>query len=514
VRALSFVIIASALGSTRDAAAEERRVTLQECLELALEVNPSVHAGKIEMLQAEQSVRAARGAFFPELKASLSFSRTANATPYTYYSQDGLYSDTVFGYQAGLGGLLPTGTLYSLDLESEVSWTDMTSILFNETHVNSLSLKLTQPLLRGWGWKTTLSKLEGAREDYLAAQRELDNQALVLVGHVVQAYWELRYALEYVQIAKRSVELAEGLLKSIDARVHAGTLSPLDLIEAQAAIAARRETLVQSQQDAKSAETELIGYLYSESRHGKAIDLNGGLTPSDVPEALPEMRALEALVSLALRQRPDVKTALHQLNSQGIASAAADNGRLPKLDIAVKAGLASLAGHNRCETSDPDCTPPAPFMVGDHLTAWGQVFSAKIPYVQASLTLDLPLSSDARHSAAEIARLKRRGLAVKLQEARNKAAVAVREAYFQVLTTLERVRVVKVREQLAEQNLAAAEKKFKSGLFGSYDVLRVQLDLAQARGAVAKAVRDQVLARTSLETATGDLPTQLRLRMK
>ncbi|MFH1131403.1 MAG: TolC family protein, partial [Pseudomonadota bacterium] len=167
-----------------------------------------------------------------------------------------------------------------------------------------------------------------------------------------------------------------------------------------------------------------------------------------------------------------------------------------------------------CDPSDPNCTAPVAFMRGNHWNAWGQVFSGKIPYGQVSIVLELPISSDARNNEAQKEQLAYRHLEAELDQLRTKAKMEVREAFLQLKSSSNRLKAVKERLSLVMQNLEAAKKKFESGIFGTYDVIRVQMDLESAEIAFAAAETGHVVAQASLEATIGDLPRFLRIAIK
>ena len=57
------------------------------------------------------------------------------------------------------------------------------------------------------------------------------------------AYWDLVFAQNSVEVAQRATELADKLVEDNQARVEVGTLAPLDIVQAQAEAATRRQNL-------------------------------------------------------------------------------------------------------------------------------------------------------------------------------------------------------------------------------------------------------------------------------
>ncbi len=61
------------------------------------------------------------------------------------------------------------------------------------------------------------------------------------------AYWDLVFAIQAVEAAQNSLDIAARLVQDNQARVEIGTLAPIDVVTAQAEQATRRLTLVQAQ---------------------------------------------------------------------------------------------------------------------------------------------------------------------------------------------------------------------------------------------------------------------------
>ena len=65
------------------------------------------------------------------------------------------------------------------------------------------------------------------------------------VAAVKQAYWTLKATIANVGVQQRSLELAQELARQNRIRVDAGQIPPLDLVQAEAEVAQRRENLIQ-----------------------------------------------------------------------------------------------------------------------------------------------------------------------------------------------------------------------------------------------------------------------------
>ena len=76
-------------------------------------------------------------------------------------------------------------------------------------------------------------------------------------ANVRNAYWDLAYARAAVDVARRSLELADKLVEDNRARVEVGTLAPIDVVQAEAEAANRRQTLAQAEATLATAQLAL-----------------------------------------------------------------------------------------------------------------------------------------------------------------------------------------------------------------------------------------------------------------
>ena len=77
------------------------------------------------------------------------------------------------------------------------------------------------------------------------------------VAAVKQAYWTLKATIANVTVQQRSLELAQELARQNKVRVDAGQIPPLDLVQAEAEVAQRRENLIRANTTAEDAEDHL-----------------------------------------------------------------------------------------------------------------------------------------------------------------------------------------------------------------------------------------------------------------
>src|SRR5262249_39917519 len=83
------------------------------------------------------------------------------------------------------------------------------------------------------------------------------DKASAVVRDVVQAYWELAYTIEELEIRKSSLDLAKEQLRITQARLDVGVGAPTDLAAVKQTIATREEDVLLSAQSVAQASLNL-----------------------------------------------------------------------------------------------------------------------------------------------------------------------------------------------------------------------------------------------------------------
>ena len=82
------------------------------------------------------------------------------------------------------------------------------------------------------------------------------------VRDVKNAYWDYKYALASLDVARQSFELARESLRNTRTRVEIGTLAPIDVIEAEAEVAQREEAVILAEASIGQTEDRLRSLVF------------------------------------------------------------------------------------------------------------------------------------------------------------------------------------------------------------------------------------------------------------
>ncbi len=144
--------------------------------------------------------------------------------------------------------------------------------------------------------------------------------------------------MQAVEAAERSLELSSKLVQDNQSRVEIGTMAPIDVVQAQAEQATRRQTLVNAQATLRNNELALKRLIVS----GTEDELwRATLRPTELPAMSVTAVDVEGAVANALANRTDLTSTRKNLELADVQLRSLVNQTLPQLDLI---GLYNLSG--------------------------------------------------------------------------------------------------------------------------------------------------------------------------
>jgi outer membrane protein TolC len=111
----------------------------------------------------------------------------------------------------------------------------------------TVSVTLTQPLLRGRGRDINLRYVRIARLDQKVSRLVFEQQLLETVYGISRLYYDLVSLGENIGVKDESLVAAQRLYDDDKSQVDQGTLAPVELTRAQALLSSSRLDLIQAQ---------------------------------------------------------------------------------------------------------------------------------------------------------------------------------------------------------------------------------------------------------------------------
>lgn len=453
---------------------EQVRLTLREAYRIALERNLDLQVGRYDLAAAEASIFEATGTFDPNLRANTGgdWTRSPAATQLAG-ARITEARNTRFGL--GLDWFLPSGTKLDVSVDATRSETNSQFFYVNPRWQTGLTFSLQQSLLRGFGTLVNRAPIVIARNRRDQTSAQFAATVIATLRQVEEAYWDLAAARWAVRVREHSLELAQRLLEETRERVKVGTSAPIDLVQSEATVAARRQEVIAARNAADNAEDALKAILGFDRPEEWDVSLD---TVEDLePRTLsPD---LEKAIQTALERRPEIHQELLALATLKLNVQVARNDTLPRLDLQANYGWGGLGG--TITIVDPDTGQIIEKIPGGVDDAFRQIRDRDFPNWAVGLNFTMPLGNNQAK-----ARLVQQRFALQKEETRLRALqqqiirevrVAVR-ALEDGMANMEAAHAARIA---AERNVEAEETKFKNGLTTNYQVTKIQDDLAKAQ---------------------------------
>jgi outer membrane protein len=380
--------------------------------------------------------------------------------------------------------------------------------LFNPVTTAYLDLTIAQPLLQGFGLALNNRTIRVAKNNLRAADIVFKQQVIVTVGTVVQAYWLLVSANEDVDVKRKALALSQKLYNDNKRQVEVGTLAPIEIVRAEAEIAADDQALVTSQTTVLQQETILKNAL---SRNGLANPavLAANIVPTDrirIPD-VEKIQPIQDLVASGLDNRPELQQGRVQLENQKIVLTGTRNLMLPTLSAFADVRNSGLSGDPNTLPSPGNILPFAtnqnPFFIGGYGNVLGQLFGRNFPNYSVGVQLSIPLRNRAAQANYATAAVNLRQSELSVQKLINQIHVDVQNALITVQQARAQYASAVKSRILQEQTLDAEQKKYAVGASTPFLVIQAQRDLSTAGGTEVVAEATYIQARLQLDVATG-----------
>jgi HAE1 family hydrophobic/amphiphilic exporter-1 len=476
---LSITLTAAPLAAQTPGSASTLRLTVDEAVRMALEHNTDLNADRLDPQISDTRVAAAAGLFKPSLNTGVNRNNQLQP-PSSFLIPTPTRTDAVTS-SLGVSQRLPRfGTSYS------AAWnavhTDSNSFLnsYNPLLTSGLSLAVSQPLVRDLSIDAARQQLQTSQINRDIAGTRLRESLVHTSANVKSAYWNLVSALANVDSRTSALNLAQELVRVNKAKVDVGQSPPLDLVSAQAEVAADEEQLIVAQTAVKQAEDRLRVLIFDPTDRDS---WNVAIEPIDSPPIATITPDVNAAVTRALAERSDLARAKKDIDNAKVSEKYANNQKLPDVRFNLNYAANGLGGTqiNRDTSAGFPGLVVGPGPITSFGTVLNQLFSSNYPTWTAGVSITYPLGQSSEEAAAVRARIERQQADERLKSSEGRAILQVRDAAWKIDMNAKRIATTRASRELAEQRLDSEQKRFEVGLSTSFFVIQAQRDLAQSK---------------------------------
>jgi outer membrane protein len=453
-------------------------LTADDAVRRAIERNLDIQVQRLEPQLLDLQVAALWATYRPSLTSSV-FTQGATNLPTSQLQSAGgsQISNDSMQWNAGMqknfrwGGGALAANFNNTRLE-----TSDTAATRNPAYTSNIQAQYTQPLLRNFKIDPTRSSLLIQRLQSQITDLNLRATLTITEAQVRNAYWDLVFAIDNVEAARRNLDLSAKLVQDNRAKVEIGTMAPIDVVQAQAEEASRKQALVNAEATRRTSELALKRLIVG----GTDDDLwNATLDPTDRPATTPEPIDLEGAVRNALANRVDLAVNKRNLDQNEISVRNLRNQSLPNLDVI---GLYNLQGRGGTEFQRQGIGGTITNTIpGGYFDALSNIGNFTAPTWSVRLNLTYPIGQSSAEAAYARARVQVTQTQAQIKQAELLIATEVTNAALNVTNNFEAVQASAVSRELSEQRLQAAQSKFEVGMATNFEVVQAQRDLADAR---------------------------------
>ena len=360
----------------------------------------------------------------------------------------------------------------------------------------NFSAAYVQPLLRNFRIDGNRASLHITQLNRQMSETTLRATITRTLANVRNAYWDLVYAIQAAEVAERSLALASKLVEDNQARVEVGTLAPLDVVQAEAEEANRRQAVATTSAARRTAELALKRLIVN----GTDDDLwNATIEPVDRPtySSVRDRRrggrppgADDADRSGDLAPPDAVERHLAAEPRRSRDAGARSDGQLRH------GGRRRPAVHPRSGSLGGAIIDTIP---GGFTDALRILANRDAPTWNLALSFSYPIGASPAEANVARARLQQRQTIAQARALELQVATEVTNAALQVEASRERLQAASAALELPERRLDAEQSRFDVGLSTNFFVVQAQRDLRDAQNAELRALLDYRRAQVDFE---------------
>jgi outer membrane protein TolC len=476
-------------------------VTLNDVVNMMLEHNLDIRSNRLAPRSSYFQSLVFYRALLPSIRFAGTITRNTSSSN-TQLNGAQVLSQLRGDYMVNFSQLLPTGTSLAVDLNMNRQSSNSLLNTFNPSYTSRVTYTVGQHLLRDRGRTVNTHQILIGQNNEKISETQFEIQITNLLVQAQKAYWDLVFAGEDLNVKQRSLDLAQRTLDENKMKVEIGTLAPIDVVQTQSDVAARREQLVLSTYNVTQSEDQIKKLTSSDKDPAMfLVKLRAQESPTK-PESV-QIPTLEEAVKIALESRPEMRQSLLDLENKDLDIHYMKNQKLPSFDVTATynqngtGGTQTVRGQGFLSTQILNVIP------GGIGKTFGQLFSYDYTGYSLGFSFVLPLSNKAQQADYDRALNEKRLSESRINVTAQAIALEVRNALTQAEMNRARIETAQITRELADQKLEAEQTKFNLGTSTLRFVLEEQRNVAQAQTNEVQTIVNFTKSLVDLDKAMG-----------
>ncbi|SFZ90807.1 outer membrane protein [Flaviramulus basaltis] len=414
--------------------AQQKKWTLQECVDYALENNISIKQSSLDIEISEENITSAKGNFLPNVSGSTS----GNFNFGSYLGQDG-------------------------------------SRISSNTFGSNLSLNVGVTLFNGYR-NTNLYKQAklGLKSSELQFQKLKDDISL----YVVNSYLNALLSKENYKIAEDQVKVTQQQINNIQTLVDEGVNPKSDLYNVQAQLASNNEQLITAQNGIDLALLNLAQLLQIPHSGFDIEDVTFNLSSAELA-----YENTDKIFNKAVQDRPEIKAAEINIENSELDIELAKAAFFPT--VSLGGGLGTSYQHTLGEKDRRTIIDPNTGMVSSIPNGFGKQFDDNLGY-NIGVSVSIPIFNGNRtRSSVDRAIISNKRVAFGLEQAKQDLLSTIENAYLDARAALNQYRASEASLTAQEEAFRAAQESYNYGAMTSFEFEQVRNRLISAQSTLA-----------------------------
>ncbi len=374
----------------------------------------------------------------------------------------------------------------------------------NPSLTPDLSINFTQHLLKDYGRISRGRFLRIAKNNYSISEEAFAAQVRDIVTSVLNAYWDVVYNDEDIKVKETSRRLAEIILEQNKIQAEVGTMAALDVVQAEAEVAAREEAVVQSRFNKRVSEDQLKKLISSRPDPGVIAAPIVPLSKPDPPaQPLPDVKTA---IQRAMDTRQEIKQLLTTQENNKIQLNYARNQLKPTLDLVAGYSQNGLGGNLilRDYSGGIFNAPIIGTQPGGFWDSLDSLFSRRYLGYVLGFTLKIPIGNDDARATSAQAQISYKQGEARIASQRQAIALEVRQDYENIELNQALTKTAEVTVRYQQQRLQGEQDKYALGATTTRSIIEAQRDLEDAQSRLLQARINLIKSRIALDKAIGD----------
>lgn len=517
-------------------------ISLDQALTMALANNKDIEFARIDRLEADYSLTGAKGVYDPTLNVNAYWEQ--QTTPIASSlggSANGSLLNKAWEADPGITQNMPWfGGLFKMDLSSLDAFSNNEFLSLNPQYQTALNFSYTQPLWRNFMYDNNRHQIDVAKKNRELTDEQFRQRVMNVVLQAEQAYWELEYAYNNMQVQLDAVRIGVQQDESNRRQEEQGLLAPIDVVAAQTQLATFEVGAYAAQSALTGAENTLKELILPDQSDPQWFAALLPTTPEDVQVPL---TPLADAVAQAMANRPEIAEVKinGEINEKDVRYYR--NQTKPQVNLTAlytRAGLAGTllpAGPNPFSAAFAPLTTqinelsaleglPAlspvsfgsttlpPVLVGNYGHSLAAILDGNFPTTEVQLSISLPIrnrtaEANLGKSLAETRRIKNQQ-----QQTEQNIQSDVRNAMENLQMAQLRLQAASVARESAEEQYQSEQRQFHAGTSTLFLVQQRQATMITARSQERRSQADLAEAIAQFQLATGTILKERHVVLK